>query len=132
MDVFKCLISKKNWTSSKSNSNDYEISNEELLLQSERAAVNAYSLRILCARIYKIINNRNPDFMKDLFSLRETSRLVWEKYRLILNISVHNQVTFGSKKLSVTGPKVWNSLPYHIKSSLNCDFKFTNSQNPKS
>ena len=67
---------KKNWTSSKSNSNDYEISNEELLLQSERAAVNAYSLRILCARIYKIINNRNPDFMKDLFSLRETSRLV--------------------------------------------------------
>ena len=51
--------------------------------------------------------------MRDLFSLRETSTLVREKYMLNLNIPVHNQVTFG--------PKVWNSLPYHIKSSENLE-----------
>ena len=57
--------------------------------------------------------------MRDLFSLRVTSRLVREKY--MLNIPVHNQVTFGSKSLRVFGPKVWNSLPYHIKSSENLE-----------
>ena len=38
---------------------------------------------------------------------------------LNLNIPVHNQVTFGSKSLRKLGPKVWDSLPYHIKFSEN-------------
>ena len=97
--------------------NDCEISYEELLLKSDRATMNVNRLRILCTEIYKTINNLNPEFMRDLFSLRETSRLVREKYMLNLNIPVHNQVTFGNKSLRVFGPKVWNSLPYHIKPS---------------
>ena len=50
--------------------------------------------------------NLNPDFMRDLFSLRETNILAREKYMLNLNIPVHNQVTFGSKSLRVFGPKI--------------------------
>ena len=99
--------------------NDYEISCEKLLLKSDRATMNVNRLRILCTEIYKTINNLNPEFMRDLFSLRETSRLVREKYMLNLNIPVHKQVTFGSKSLRVFGLKVWNSLSYHIKSSEN-------------
>ena len=99
--------------------NDYEISYEELLLKPGRATMNVNRLRILYTEIYKTINNLNPEFMRDLFSLRETSRLAREKYMLNLNIPVHNQVTFGSKSLRVFGPNVWNSLPYHIKSSEN-------------
>ena len=53
--------------------NDYEISYEELLLKSDRATININRLRILCTEIYKTINNLNPDFMRGLFSLRETS-----------------------------------------------------------
>ena len=59
--------------------------------------------------------------MRDLFSLRETSRIVREKYMLDLNIPVQNQVTFGSKSLRAFGPKVWNNLPYHIESSENLE-----------
>ena len=66
--------------------NDYEISYEELLLRSDRATMNVNRLRVLCTEIYKTINNLNHDFMRDLFSLRETSRLVREKYMLNLNI----------------------------------------------
>ena len=76
--------------------------------------MNVNRLRILCIEIYKTINNLNPEFMRDLFSLRETNRLTREKYMLNLSLPVHNQVTFGSKSLRVFGPKVWNSLPYHI------------------
>ena len=81
--------------------------------------MNVNRVRILCTDIYKTINNLNPNFMRDLFSLRETSRLALEKFMLNLNIPVHNQVTFGSKNLRIFGPKVWNSLPSHIKSSDN-------------
>ena len=77
--------------------NDYEISYEELLLKSDRATMNVNKLRILCTEIYKTINNLNPEFMRDLFSLRETSRLVREKYVLNLNIPVHNKLPLEAK-----------------------------------
>ena len=72
-------------------------------------------------KIYKTINNPNPSFMKQIFELRETNRNVHEKYRLNLNIPNYNQVTFGKKSLRILGPKIWNSLPYHIKSSKNLE-----------
>ena len=58
MDVFECLIAKEDWKPSKEDSlrflyNDYEISNEELLLQTDRATMNVKRLRILCTKIYK-------------------------------------------------------------------------------
>ena len=58
--------------------NDYEISYEELLRKSDRATMNVNRLRLLCIEIYKTINNLNPEFMRDLFSLRETTRLAPE------------------------------------------------------
>ena len=41
--------------------------------------MNVNRLGILCTEIYKTINNLNPDFMRDLFSLGETTRLAPEK-----------------------------------------------------
>ena len=77
-----------------------------MLLKSGRVIMNINRLRILCIEIYKTNNNLNPEFMRDLFSLRETSGLIREKYMLNLSIPVHNQITFGSKSLRVFGPKV--------------------------
>ena len=82
---------------------------------------NINRFRIQYTEIYKAVNNFNPGFMRVLSSVRETSRLVREKYMLNLNIPVYHQATFGSKSLTVFGPKVFNSLPYHIKSSENLD-----------
>ena len=83
--------------------------------------MNVNRPRLLCIEIYKSINYLNRKFMRDLFSVRETSRLVPEKYMLNSSIPAHNQITFGSKNFRVYGPKVWNSLPYHIKSSENLE-----------
>ena len=83
--------------------------------------MNVKRRRFLCAEIYKTINNLNPSFMEQIFELRETNRNVREKYRLNLNIPNYNQVTFGKKSLRIFGPKIWNSLPYHIKSSKNLE-----------
>ena len=77
--------------------------------------MNVNRLRILCTKIYKSINNLNPKFMRDLFSLRKTRRLIREKYMLNLNIPVHNQVTFGSKSFRVFGPKVLEKFAVRYK-----------------
>ena len=55
-------------------------------------------------------------FYAKLFKLRETNRNVRNKYKLNLNITVVNQVNYGSKSL-----RVWNSPPHHAKSAENLE-----------
>ena len=57
--------------------------------------------------------------MNDLFKLSNTDKLTQEKYKLNLEIAKLNQATFGTKSLRSYGPKIWNALPYHIKTSDN-------------
>ena len=57
--------------------------------------------------------------MKEIFSLRQTDKPLWQKYKLNLDIPSHNKVTFGRKALTLFGPKTCNSLPYHTKSAEN-------------
>ena len=99
--------------------NDYTSTYENLLEQANRSTMNVNRLRILCIEIYKTINSLNPSFMKNIFKLRERSKPTREQYKLNLDIPKHNQVTYGSKSLRLFGPKIWNSLPYHLKSAAN-------------
>ena len=78
-------------------------------------------LRSLCIEIYKSINNINPMYMNKVFKLRETSRAVCSNYKLNLDVPTINQVSFGDKSLRYYGPKIWNSLPFRIKSSENLE-----------
>ena len=57
--------------------------------------------------------------MKEIISLWQTDRPVREKHKSNLDTPSYNQVTFGRKALTFFGPKTWNSLPYHIKSTEN-------------
>ena len=66
-----------------------------------------------------VMKELNPSFMKEIFSMRQTNRPVWEKYKLNLDIPSCNQVTFGRKALTFFGTKTSNSLPYHKKSVEN-------------
>ena len=77
------------------------------------------TLRNLCVEIYKAINKLNPEFMNNIFTVKENKRLVREQYKLNLETPEWNQVNFGAKNLKVYGSKVWNSLPFRIKTSEN-------------
>ena len=74
-------------------------------------------LRTLCVEIFKTLNNLNSSFMKEIFSLGQTERPVWEKHKLNLDIPSYNQVTIGRKTFTFFGPKTWNTVLYHIKSA---------------
>ena len=105
---------------------DYHSSYETLLHKSGKTTVNVRNLRNLCKEIFKSLNNLNPVFLKEIFYFKESNRPVREKYKLNLQIPKINQVRFGTKSLRGLGPKIWNTLPYHIKTSENIDiFKKT-------
>ena len=97
--------------------NDYEISYEELLLKSATSSKNVERLRALYVKFYETINKLNPNFIRDAFKLRVTDKTVREKHKMKMITPEFTQVSYGKKSLRTFGPKLWNSLPYHIKSS---------------
>ena len=54
--------------------NDYSISYEGLLEKAGKVKMNVYRLRILCVEIYKAINKLNPEFMNNIFKVKENKR----------------------------------------------------------
>ena len=104
---------------------DYVSSYEELLQKAGRETMKVNRLRSLFIEIYKLINNINPAYMNEIFKLRKISRALCSNYKLNLDVSTINQVSFGGKSLRYYGPKIWNSLSFHIKSSENLEaFKY--------
>ena len=100
---------------------DFEASYEDLLSKGGNSKMNVRRSRTLCVEIYKTLNDLNPSFINNIFKLKINSREVRDKYKLNLHIPKWNQRAFGYKSLKVLGPKIWNNLPYHVKSSENLD-----------
>ena len=100
---------------------DYVLSYEELLQKAGKETMKVNRSRGLCIEIYKSINNINPMYMNEIFKLRETSRAVRSYYNLNLDEPAINQVSFGDRSLRCYGPRNWNSLPFHKKSSENLE-----------
>ena len=90
--------------------NEYESFYEDLLKKSENPSMNRKRIRSLCIENYKTINNLDAEFMKIFFKLCKTNRAQREQ---------SNQVFFGTKNLRIQGPRVWNALPFNIKSKEN-------------
>ena len=95
---------------------DFEPSYEDLLSKPGKSTMNVRRLRTLCVEIYKILNDLNPSFMNNIFKLKINGREDRDKYKLNSDISKWNQKAFGYKSFKVLGPKIWNNLPYHVKS----------------
>lgn len=59
--------------------NEYAWAYEDLLEKANRSSMNVNRLQLLCAEIYKTVNNLNPDLMKEIFALKETKRSIREQ-----------------------------------------------------
>ena len=55
--------------------------------------------------------------MRDIFQLRINGRPVRTQNINNLTVETRQTVTFGTNSISYLGPKIWNSLPYHLKCS---------------
>ena len=96
---------------------NYDSSYESILKLAGKSTMNVTRLRSLSIEMFKTLNSINPTFVNDIFELRKTNRAIRNQYKPNLEVPIINQVTFGAKSIRYLGPKIWNSLPFHIKSS---------------
>ena len=85
---------------------DYISSYEELLQKVGKETLEVNRLRSLCIEIYKVTNNINPTYMNGIFKLRKINRALRSNYKLNLDVSTINQVSFGGKNLRYYVPKI--------------------------
>ena len=68
-------------------------------------------LKVLASEIFKTINNLNPNYMKDIFTLKLHAKIrsndILAKY--------HITITYGTKGMKIFGPKKWKQLLGNIK-----------------
>ena len=91
--------------------NDFESDYEALLSKSGKCTMEIRRLRTLGIEVFKTLQKLNPVFMKEIFSKKK-----WLTHRPNnLEVNVHKTAKYGDKSLRTLGPKIWNSLPEHIK-----------------
>ena len=65
--------------------------------------------------IFKTINDLNPSFMKEIFTMNTNSGRNGTK----LLVKTQNTKRYGSNTLRALGPKIWNDLPNNIRAASN-------------
>ena len=91
----------------------------DLISRAGKTTMNVYRLRTLCTEIYKSINNLSPSYMNDIFRPHISNRPIRTQHQNNLKVVNSNQTNFGTNSLRSLGPKIWNSLPAHLKSTKN-------------
>ena len=61
-------------------------------------------LRFLALKIFKTVNNLNPNYMKDIFTRKLHPKVTPNDSR----VKHHNTITYDTKILKTLGPKIWN------------------------
>ena len=65
--------------------------------------------------MYKIKNCMAPDYLAELFNVRESNYIIRNSDQFTL--PKFNTMTFGRKSFTYYGAKLWNNLPNEIKES---------------
>ena len=101
---------------------DYESDYSELLARAGKTPMNVYRLRTLCTEVYKSINHLSPSYMANIFQPWVTERPVRTQNINNFKVVNINQTTFGTHSIKSLGPRIWNSLPGHLKSCENLNY----------
>ena len=101
---------------------DQSSSFESLLKKDSSTTIHVKNLKVMLSEMFKTKTYQNPDFMREVFPLRNNS----------YNLRYNNEflqpkvktVSYGMETIRVRGPQLWQTLPSHIKSSTSLkDFK---------
>ena len=76
--------------------------------------------KTLAVEIFKIVNEINPPYMKNIFTPKENAKVRQND----IKVKRINTSRFGTQSLTSLGPKIWNNLPSNIKSETYQHFIF--------
>ena len=65
---------------------DYNSPLDKIFMKSGKVSMEVNRLRYLRIEIYKSINNNNPIFMKQIFQLRETNKIVRKQFNKFISV----------------------------------------------
>jgi hypothetical protein len=66
---------------------------------------------------YKAIHGSAPVYISDLISISNNSRLRSSSMLLLKHGPRAHTVSYGDRAFAVAAPKLWNNIPFHIRSS---------------
>ena len=70
--------------------------------------------------MFKVVNNKAPDYVINLFDMFEKSNRVvmcYERVKLDFSSPNSNTEFAKSSSFSFIGAKIWNTIPYHIRTA---------------
>ena len=93
--------------------NDYNSTYENILREAKALSLSMLRLKYMIIEVYKCIYKLNPEYMNDMFllkesgyDLRDTSIAYQPKFK---------SITFGYRSFTYYGSKLWNSMPLYLK-----------------
>ena len=66
---------------------------------------------------YKAIHGSAPAYISDLISISKNARLRSSSMLLLKHGPRVNTISYGDRAFAVAAPKLWNNIPFHIRSS---------------
>ena len=72
----------------------------------------------LCVLTFKLLHCQGPKYLQDLLQYKAPDkklRLVADQHLLLMPRTKHK--TFAARSFSVSAPTLWNTLPYHLRTS---------------
>ena len=91
----------------------WRLSNIITVKLGEKPSVEIKRPRNLALGVFKPINGLNPNFMKNIFSIKLYARVRPNDIK-----KAHKSVTFGDKSLTTQDPKILNVLPQGRKAEI--------------
>ena len=70
----------------------------------------------LACLVHKILNTGHPPYLNELIQYHKPSRSTRSSASHLLSVPRHN-LSFGARAFHVFAPKMWNSIPLHIRQS---------------
>ena len=70
----------------------------------------------LACLVHKILNTGHPPYLNELIQYHKPSRSTRLSASDLLSVPRHN-LSFGARAFRVAVPKIWNSIPLHIRQS---------------
>ena len=96
---------------------DYLSKYEELLTKYNTTTLSVKRIQGLCTEIYKTLNELNPPYIKEIFSV--TSSRYSTRRPNNISLSRADSTTFGLKSITQVGVRFWNHLTIKFKSAEN-------------
>ena len=92
--------------------NDYESNFNQLLEKDNSVTIHHRNIQALATEIYKTLNNLNPIFMKEIFSLKIHNYPIRTQN---LNYPNPRTISYGVESFGYKGSQIWKRIPKEIQ-----------------